>query len=248
MANEKCQKWRATTVNLLLEPTDEAEASGPAKPSHRCSELVRDLYRALMPLAVSKSVLVKPQLSRLFIEAEQLDKTISRQAAGIAWQSRELGCLFRPELMESHAGQTGERVTGSQVGLVLTPAMVKCGRSTGEDYETRTHLLKAQVLRFDPRPTDPVRHSAIEEIAQRREKGRSKEALPKSSRVKGGMSRPKVNVWRKSRLAGYEIVEKEDRRRRESDVKESRGERQRSRNRRYGKKEEQRRLSASLVE
>ena len=136
--------WKAITSALLEDALkyDEETEQGMSRKLH---EIIKDLWEQLGGLTISKHKRVEEQMSGLIQEALDLDKLFSKQIADISW-TRGLyeGDDFDEESMELQQGEK-RTVDGQQVQLVVAPALIKKGRSTGEDYGTTNMLLKYTV-------------------------------------------------------------------------------------------------------
>lgn len=149
-AKRKFQMWRASTTTLLLDAKklDQRDDHG----THRgLNEKVESICESLRVFSKSKDKELIDQLFRIVNEALNLDKLISKQVAEVIWDS-DLGKnsgQFNQDLMELWRGkeQTGD---SGNVWLVSAPGMIKCGKSTGEDFNVENILLKMEVA-WEPR-------------------------------------------------------------------------------------------------
>ena len=87
------------------------------------------------------------ELCSIIDQALQLDKEISRQLSRISWDmgyDDDNSMAFDSNLMELEGGQT---LTGSEqvVSLVLSPAVIKRGKSTGDGFDEESVLLRMEV-------------------------------------------------------------------------------------------------------
>ena len=111
----------------------------------RLRDKIQDLCTQLAPLTKSKYEGFAAQLSDIIKEALALDQLFSKQVAEIYWTMgiNEPGA-FREASMELQQGEK-RPVGGQKVQLVVTPGLIKRGRSTGENYEMTSMLLRMTV-------------------------------------------------------------------------------------------------------
>lgn len=113
--------------------------------SRKLREKVQDLCKQLAPITKSKYDTLASQVSDIFKEALELDKLISKQVADIYWTD----VTNKPERLDemSMELQQGEMRTenSQEVQLIVAPGLIKEGKSTGEDYEMKSILLKETV-------------------------------------------------------------------------------------------------------
>lgn len=97
------------------------------------------------PIALCKSGDLISPLSTLLNKSLTLDQELSQQVARWSWYfPRRTPCGFDPETMDmiSHKKQTEQ----SQVAqLILSPALVKRGNSSGEDFDVEEVHVKMEV-------------------------------------------------------------------------------------------------------
>jgi hypothetical protein len=136
--------WRAKTSNLLATVVSLEKGSADADRREFSSALALDIDKWLRPLTNSKSDVVCHELGMVIEQCINLDKEISNQVAGICWEfpSRRL-CDFDSRIMNPQQGQTSPP-EGQTVVLVVAPGLVKCGRSSGDDFDVEYRLLQMQ--------------------------------------------------------------------------------------------------------
>ena len=132
---------------LKLDREEAQDMSGTLK------ERAQDLCAQLAPLTKSKYGRFRAQIFDIIKEALDLDQLLSKQVAEICWTfgADEPGG-FNEASMELQQAEK-RAVDGQQVQLVVAPGLIKRGRSTGEDYETTSILLRTTVS-CEPITTD----------------------------------------------------------------------------------------------
>lgn len=150
-AKRKFQTWKASTTTLLLE-SEKLDKSG-GHGSHRRpneSKLHDTICKSLSPFSKSKDKDLGDQLFRIFDEALNLDKLISKQAAEVIWlsDSSSRSGRFSQDLVKLAELQQDEKQTGDNgnTWLVSAPGMIKRGKSTGEDFDLEILLLKMKIF------------------------------------------------------------------------------------------------------
>lgn len=133
--------WKASTTSLLMEATPLEKARARKIGEKVAADMAEKLCRHLSPFSASSHWNLFDELSRVVMEAIDLDLLINRQAAAIDWLLvDETGRKFNPETME----MVGE--PGTVVRLVVASGLVRRGKSNGQDFETARCLLKTQVV------------------------------------------------------------------------------------------------------
>ncbi|KAL4908448.1 hypothetical protein BDW74DRAFT_175130 [Aspergillus multicolor] len=93
-------------------------------------------------------------LEKIISDALTVDQLFSQQVARWTWQLlSEVPCRFDPEAMEMVNVDSGRKATASpnqDIFLVLAPALVKQGRSSGDDFDVAEVRLKAEVNGYIP--------------------------------------------------------------------------------------------------
>lgn len=148
-AKRKFQIWKANTTTLFLDSSgqrDGHEASRKFIEGHVCY-----IYGLLKPLLKSNSDDLTTHLLNIINEALNLDKLICKQAAEVTWDSTiKNSGQFDQDLvkLQRRKKQGGGKQAGNSgdVYLVSAPAMIRCGKSTGEEFDSKITLLKMEVF------------------------------------------------------------------------------------------------------
>ncbi|KAI1771009.1 hypothetical protein F4818DRAFT_430879 [Hypoxylon cercidicola] len=128
---QKLHMWLATTAELI--PSEKRLSVNLAKKQ----EVVHEIQLVLNPLS---SETYDQELDDILGAAIIIDQVVSSQAAKVSWEFRKLS-----------DEEYGKQVLSDRERLMVTcPAMVKQGKSNGEDFEVECVLLSSQgeVLRF----------------------------------------------------------------------------------------------------
>ena len=113
--------------------------------SRRLREEALGLCAQLAPLTKSKSGILKAQIFAIIKEALDLDQLFSKQVADICWTfGADEHRRFNEASMELQQAEK-RAVDGQEVQFVVAPGLIKRGRSTGEDYEITSILLRTTV-------------------------------------------------------------------------------------------------------
>ncbi|KAH8903395.1 hypothetical protein BR93DRAFT_986755 [Coniochaeta sp. PMI_546] len=135
--------WRAKTSNLLFEATEPEAAAGYCR-----QESVADahyIFDMLAPYSAANPQVIGPRLFDIIYQSLELDKQFSMQVAKLRWTNINIPVTaFDPRVMEVDRGQTYASPE-QQVQLVLSPSLEKWGKSSGEDFDLSTTLLKMEV-------------------------------------------------------------------------------------------------------
>ncbi|RBR20115.1 uncharacterized protein FIESC28_05394 [Fusarium coffeatum] len=133
-AERKFHTWRATTTGLFLEHinTEKVDSYIRQRASQHAQEVINALHNLIDIEEVNE---FKDQLATIIYEAFELDREVSRQSACVTWQ-------FRQTQHEKTSGQTQKH---GNVGLVISPAVLKRGKSTGECFDQEMILLRAEI-------------------------------------------------------------------------------------------------------
>jgi hypothetical protein len=113
--------------------------------------LVGVICDVIEPFSRSRAPGLSQELYDIFDQAINLDEEISKQVASVRWEfpvSEDLSdgsLLFDEKRMTAERGQS-RRTQATEVRLVVAPAMIKRGKSTGEDFGTENILVKMAVL------------------------------------------------------------------------------------------------------
>lgn len=128
----KSQMWRASTTDLVLDHLGGAEMSGHTEKKRE--ELIDDIRKVLDPFSSSHDDAYNGALSNILDAAVNLDKTISTQVARIYW-------AFREKTDREHHAEEHHRAHNEKGIVVVCPAMLKRGKSNGEEFDVETVLL-----------------------------------------------------------------------------------------------------------
>ena len=132
-AERKFHCWRATTIAMLLENLDQKKADLDVK--RRTDFYVRCIFNTLCDwIKREEEKECKDQIAAIINQAQALDKEINRQAGHIRWLS---------DIQQAKTGKCVQRA--KQDGVVLSPEVLKRGKSTGEDFEQETTLVEMEV-------------------------------------------------------------------------------------------------------
>ena len=158
--------WKANTSALLVDALQPDQEEGQGM-TDRLQEKVDGLCAQLAPLTKSKYEGLHAQISDIVTQALDLDQRFSKQVADVYWTVNDDGLgFFNEASMELQHGEK-RTVDGQKVQLVVAPGLIKRGRSTGEDYEMISILLKitvsCELLAADNaegshKPSSPPRH------------------------------------------------------------------------------------------
>ncbi|KAI0883272.1 uncharacterized protein GGS22DRAFT_168313 [Annulohypoxylon maeteangense] len=124
--DQKLHMWRATTATLTSQSMTEKDLSHNQQTKDRVLHDILEITKALSDQAYDSEV------SSIIDDAIKLDKIISLQVAGVSWN-------FQDDRDEIHAKTRHAPDMGSMV--VVFPAMLKRGKSNGEDFDVEYVLL-----------------------------------------------------------------------------------------------------------
>ncbi|KAI2471961.1 hypothetical protein F4781DRAFT_64783 [Annulohypoxylon bovei var. microspora] len=125
-AIQKLHAWRATTTGLVCESlTDEDVAYDLCEKEN----IMYGIHTVLDPLF---NETYDAELANLLDEAIKLDKVISSQAAMVSWK-------FNKPPSEKLPGKPA--LLNMEEMVVVCPAMIKRGKSNGEDFDDESVLL-----------------------------------------------------------------------------------------------------------
>lgn len=144
--------WRANTVNLLLDAVRlDRNPDGPHDlPTPFSQHLAEDIEGWARSLTNSAPGAVQHELVHIVQQFVDLDEGISEQVASLSWSFQSPICRFESASMEPQPGQPN--LTDGQDGaLVVAPALIKCGKSSGDDFDVTSALLKMQCLKIEVR-------------------------------------------------------------------------------------------------
>ncbi|KAI0833090.1 hypothetical protein F5Y06DRAFT_301350 [Hypoxylon sp. FL0890] len=127
IATQKLHAWRATTTGLVLDSLNERDTST----NQELKAII--MHEMRMVLSKISKQAYESELDNILDAAINLDKIISSQAAKISWRFLDLqdGEHARKELLSNN-------IKGL---VVVSPTMVKRGKSNGEDFDTESVLL-----------------------------------------------------------------------------------------------------------
>lgn len=155
--------WRANTSNLLHEASEREEET-PGHSYRRISEAYsQHICGILAHYSSSDYQVIETRISDIFSQSVELDKQFSKQVASLRWTTISAPKstntrAFDPKIMELERGET--RASHEQtITLVLSPSLVKWGKSSGEDFNLSVALLKMEVTLQSP-PNDSARASS----------------------------------------------------------------------------------------
>ncbi|KAF4458500.1 hypothetical protein FALBO_14762 [Fusarium albosuccineum] len=151
-AEREFQMWSTATVELVLDVLD-THGSKAADAQEHLAERKDDISKSVKQLFKldDESEGITDALKSILDDAFALDKIMSQQVARLEWvfdvkTLEKRGCRFDAETMEMDEGATDGVVdAGRKVCLVVAPALVKRGKSTGEDFDKERILLKRSV-------------------------------------------------------------------------------------------------------
>lgn len=136
--------WKANTSALLVDALKRDQENGQGI-RRRLRDKIQHLCTQLAPLTKSKYEGFAAQLSEIIKEALDLDQLFSKQVAEIYWTTdADESEIFHEASMELQQGEK-RTVDGQKVQLVVAPGLIKRGRSTGENYEMSSMLLRMTV-------------------------------------------------------------------------------------------------------
>ncbi|KAK0616627.1 hypothetical protein B0T14DRAFT_459079 [Immersiella caudata] len=161
-AERNLQMWNASMARFLLEAIDAGEVSKDRQATEaKLRGVLTQIVTAIQPFCRAPQDELKyleEDLWHVLESAVALDKEISKQMARIERvfevensSTRSKGApTFDSSWMELESGQ--EPVTSQRrIGLVVAPAIVKFGKSNGEDPAVRTLLVPMEVS-IEPMP------------------------------------------------------------------------------------------------
>ncbi|TLS24213.1 hypothetical protein PpBr36_08384 [Pyricularia pennisetigena] len=139
-------EWRVKTANLMAD----MKSGFPELHQNRGKEKSRiasKIKEKLVPFRRTQMPGVFAQeLQAIVDQAAALDMEMARQLAHLKWLSPDCRghCSFDEETMALDKGEDRSTRPG-RVLLVVAPGLTKCGKSTGEDFDRESVLLKAEV-------------------------------------------------------------------------------------------------------
>lgn len=105
------------------------------------------ICNGINPYRRSSDDFYEEELHLVIDAATNLDKELCKQVAKVSFvfESTILSPLFHSEKMELQRNEKHDTKKRGQVLLTVAPAVLKQGRSDGEDFQTETTLLKSVV-------------------------------------------------------------------------------------------------------
>ncbi|KAI1414509.1 hypothetical protein F5Y13DRAFT_188173 [Hypoxylon sp. FL1857] len=123
---QRLETWRATTAGLVLNCMNEEDTTRNLQDKE---DIMQDLQLVLNSLSRKP---YENELDRILDAAIDLDKIISSQAAKVSWE-------FKRSPEEEHAQR--QSLPETEEVVVVRPAMIKRGKSNGEDFDVENELL-----------------------------------------------------------------------------------------------------------
>ncbi|KAL2133199.1 hypothetical protein VTI74DRAFT_2773 [Chaetomium olivicolor] len=148
----KFRIWNASTTALVIDSIDTSADSKDLQANEDMKmSLVGVIRDAIEPFSRSRAPGLSQELYDILDQAINLDEEMSKQVASVRWEfpvSEDLcggSLLFDEKRMTAERGQT-RPTQGTEVCLVVAPAMIKRGKSTGEDFDKENILVKMEVV------------------------------------------------------------------------------------------------------
>ena len=147
-AERNFQIWSARTTKLLLQAASFDKDTTILQDVQQGKEkMVRSIIKTIGQYSRPNKKGFGEQLHAILDAAYELDKEICRQVARIVWvfdYDSSAKTKFDPMTMEL---ETGDRKLdeNDDVYFVVAPAVIKRGKSTGEDFRSEDLLLKMVV-------------------------------------------------------------------------------------------------------
>ncbi|KAJ5686656.1 hypothetical protein N7536_009275 [Penicillium majusculum] len=142
--------WRADTTNMVLERLNENTHKTRDSQHNFVSAKAQKLVGLLEPIVCRDKRTLYDPLVKLLNESLELDLVLSQQVAIWSWEfPKKLPCQFDKEvhttIQKRHHGQIYE------IKLVLAPALMKRGKSSGDDFLDQYAQVKMEVEIDTPR-------------------------------------------------------------------------------------------------
>lgn len=169
-AQRRFHMWRANTSNLLLQARGGSQGGGGENDKdlldycHRQAQRLCDILR---PFSPSKEKAIVAELDVLIQQSVELDLEISKQIAHLELESVQasLPLAYDPQTMGLEPGQRQMVDHRDQVAsLVVSPGLVKRGKSSGDDFGLVTRLLPMEVV-CEQRERGSIIDRAAREVA-----------------------------------------------------------------------------------
>ncbi len=142
--------WKATTASLILESMKQQDQKWlQEKQEDSAYHLARLSLEAIGRYCQDPEGGISEHLKDIIMKSLEIDQDIGKQAARIdlAFRGSEDPIAFDAGYMETGSREATPH-PGQRVDLVVAPALVRQGKSTGEDFEISTLLLKMEVACF----------------------------------------------------------------------------------------------------
>ncbi|KAJ5956148.1 hypothetical protein N7501_010427 [Penicillium viridicatum] len=125
--------WRADTTNMVLERLNESTRETHDSQQDFISTKSQKLAGLLEPIVCRDKRNLYDPLVKLLNESLELDQVLSQQVAMWRWEfPKRLPCQFNKDVHTSiHKRQHGQIY---EIKLVLAPALLKRGKSSGDDF------------------------------------------------------------------------------------------------------------------
>ncbi|KAI1407356.1 hypothetical protein F5Y13DRAFT_131161 [Hypoxylon sp. FL1857] len=138
----KFHTWKANTTTLVAEWMKLDQQEGRKEREEFAINKAKEICGYLAAFSASRDKELVSGMSSIIAEALDLDLLLSKQVASVQWWygTGEEAQQFDPGSMDLE-GEVGDRVR-----LYLAPAVLKQGKSNGENFDTTNLLLKMQVV------------------------------------------------------------------------------------------------------
>jgi hypothetical protein len=164
--------WRANTCSLLLDALNGKRKDVSDDRRTLADEHAQKIFQVFASWSTEPESMAS-RLSDIILESINLDDQLCQQVAWLRWESLkqpQSDHVFDTETMELERGETRSSADG-KVELVLAPALIKKGNSSGEGFDTATTLLKMEVTceappRVVPKGDPGASWSIIEPVVQ----------------------------------------------------------------------------------
>ncbi|KAH6859113.1 hypothetical protein BKA58DRAFT_393615 [Alternaria rosae] len=145
-ATKKLHTWRATTVSLLLDSMGQLKRRQADNELQRWQvELHNDMHRNLRLLKPKDQKGCKQDFLDIIDGAVKIDEEISRQVSRVEWTFGFGNGMQTLDLATMELRKGEPFIPNSEVTLVISPGVIKQGKSTGEGFESSVCLLKMEV-------------------------------------------------------------------------------------------------------
>ena len=136
--------WKANTSTLLVDAL-ELDGEEGQDMGGKLTERAQRFCAELALLTKSKNESFTAQIFDIIKEALDLDQLFSKQVADIYWTlGTDEPKIYNEASMELQQAEK-RAVDGQEVQFVVAPGLIKRGKSTGEDYEMKSILLRKTV-------------------------------------------------------------------------------------------------------